>query len=134
METTGPRLFRILLEVSDTASAAAFYAKLLAVPGRAIFGGRQYYDCGDVILGFVDVSTTGREPRPTPQPISFAVNDLVEVHSRAAELGCLSSEDVHTASGGQIGVRPWGERSFYATDPFGNVLCFVDGETLFTGR
>ncbi len=43
METTGPRLFRILLEVSDTASAAAFYAKLLAVPGREIFGGRQYY-------------------------------------------------------------------------------------------
>jgi hypothetical protein len=41
---------------------------------------------------------------------------------------------VHTASGGQIGVRPWGERSFYATDPFGNLLCFVDGETLFTGR
>jgi len=30
--------------------------------------------------------------------------------------------------------RPWGERSFYAVDPFGNPLCFVDQKTLFTGR
>ena len=26
-----------------------------------------------------------------------------------------------------------GERSFYARDPFGNGLCFVDENTLFTG-
>jgi hypothetical protein len=31
-------------------------------------------------------------------------------------------------------VRPWGERCFYAFDPFGNGLCFVDETTLFTGR
>ena len=31
-------------------------------------------------------------------------------------------------------VRPWGERSFYAFDPFGNGLCFVDETTVFTGR
>lgn len=134
METTGPRLFRVLLEVSDIASAVAFYSALLAVPGHPIHGGRHYYDCGDVILGFVDVSPASREPRPTPQHLYFAVTNLEEVHSRAAELGCLSSEDVHSASGGQMSVRPWGERSFYATDPFGNVLCFVDAETLFTGR
>jgi hypothetical protein len=29
--------------------------------------------------------------------------------------------------------RPWGERSFYAVDPFGNRLCFVAGDTVFTG-
>ena len=40
----------------------------------------------------------------------------------------------HGESGGDIVVRPWGERSFYAADPFGNGLCFVDEKTLFTGR
>jgi uncharacterized glyoxalase superfamily protein PhnB len=34
----------------------------------------------------------------------------------------------------EIEIRPWGERSFYARDPFGNPLCFVDETTLFTGE
>lgn len=33
---------------------------------------------------------------------------------------------------GQIARRPWGERSFYMHDPFGNPLCFVDEKTTFT--
>jgi len=33
-----------------------------------------------------------------------------------------------------IEVRPWGERSFYARDPFENPICFVDSQTLFTGE
>jgi hypothetical protein len=49
-------------------------------------------------------------------------------------LKCLSSEDVHGESGCKVAVRPWGERSFYADDPFGNGLCFVDAQTVFTGR
>ena len=31
-----------------------------------------------------------------------------------------------------VAVQPWGERSFYCADPFGNKLCFVDSATLFT--
>jgi hypothetical protein len=62
MRPTQPRLFRVLLEVSDMASAVAFYSALLALPGRPIFGGRHYFDCGEVILGFVDVSPAGQEP------------------------------------------------------------------------
>jgi uncharacterized glyoxalase superfamily protein PhnB len=34
---------------------------------------------------------------------------------------------------GQIADRPWGERSFYVADPFGNPVCFVSRETVFTG-
>jgi hypothetical protein len=49
-------------------------------------------------------------------------------------LDCLSDDDVHGASAGEIVVRPWGERSFYAEDLWGNGLCFVDDKTLFTGR
>jgi hypothetical protein len=57
------------------------------------------------------------------------------VYRRAHALGRLSTE---TGDGnlpmGQIATRPWGERSFYLHDPFGNPLCFVDSRTLFTGR
>ncbi len=31
-----------------------------------------------------------------------------------------------------IETQPWGERSFYCSDPFGNKLCFVADGTLFT--
>ena len=35
---------------------------------------------------------------------------------------------------GDITVKPWGERSFYVEDPWGNGICFVDETTRFTGR
>jgi hypothetical protein len=63
------------------------------------------------------------------------VPDLEAVYARAQGLGGLSPA---TGDGalpmGRIAQRPWGERSFYMTDPFGNPLCFVDESTLFTGR
>jgi hypothetical protein len=34
----------------------------------------------------------------------------------------------------RIRKRPWGEKSFYARDPFGNPICFVDEKTVFTGK
>ena len=41
------------------------------------------------------------------------------------------------AAGGLLdsGIRtmPWGERTFYARDPFGSRICFVDESTLFEG-
>jgi hypothetical protein len=40
----------------------------------------------------------------------------------------------HDESAGEILTRPWGERSFYAEDPYGNLLCFVDERTVFTGN
>jgi hypothetical protein len=49
-------------------------------------------------------------------------------------LKCLSKEKVHGESAAKILVRPWGEKSFYAEDPWGNGLCFVDEKTLFTGK
>ena len=30
-------------------------------------------------------------------------------------------------------MRPWGERSFYAEDPWGNPPCFVEERTVYTG-
>jgi hypothetical protein len=133
--TNAPALFRLILQVDDLDRASEFYAKLLDDPGRRIpRASRHYIDCGPVILALVDVTAGGEEPKPIPDKIYFAVADLEKVYARATELGCLSSEDVHGESAGEIVVRPWGERSFYAHDPWNNGLCFVDEKTLFTGR
>jgi len=130
-----PSLFRIILQVSDLDHAADFYAKLLDDPGRRIpRASRHYVDCGPVILALVDVTAGGEEAKPLPDKIYFAVDNLEEVHARASDMGCLSSDDVHGDIAGEIVVRPWGERSFYVKDPWGNGLCFVDSQTLFTGR
>jgi catechol-2,3-dioxygenase len=127
-------LYRIILQVSDLEQAAEFYTKLLEDPGRRIpRASRHYFDCGPVILALVD-PTAESEAKPLPDFIYFSVNDLEQVHARATELNCLAEAGVHGAASGDIVVRPWGERSFYVNDPWGNGLCFVDDETLFTGR
>jgi hypothetical protein len=129
------KLFRIILQVDDLAKAAEFYAKLLNDPGRNIpRASRHYIDCGPVILALVDVAAGGDKAKPLPDYIYFAVSDLEGAHARAKELKCLSTDDVHGESAADIVVRPWGERSFYVADPWGNGLCFVDEKTLFTGR
>jgi hypothetical protein len=87
-----------------------------------------------VILALLDVSTSQKIPEPLPDDLYVAVSDIEDVYERAKELGCLWAGDVHGESGAEIRVRPWGERSFYAVDPFGNGICFVDERTLFTGR
>ena len=130
-----PRLFRIIVPVNDLAVAVPFYASLLGDPGFRVSGGRHYFPCGDVIVALYDPKGDGddRTPHPNFDHIYFAVDDLEAVHARAAELGALS-----TATGdggmamGEIARRPWGERSFYLADPFGNPLCFVDARSLFT--
>jgi uncharacterized glyoxalase superfamily protein PhnB len=131
----GAKLFRVTLQVSDLDQAAAFYAKLLDDPGRRIpRGSRHYFDCGSMILALVDMMAGGLEPKPIPDYIYFAVPDLEAVYERARSLGCLSKDDVHGEQAGEMVIRPWGERSFYADDPWGNGLCFVDEKTLFTGK
>ncbi len=127
------RIFRVSLEVSDSKKANRFYSKLLGIEGRLVGGGRVYFDCGPVILALVDVSATRKKPRPIAQDVYFAVPDVEAYYARAKKLRGLSKEDVHGAPAGAVVVRPWGERSFYAEDPFGNGLCFVDEKTLFIG-
>jgi catechol-2,3-dioxygenase len=128
-------LFRVILQVSDLDRAASFYSDLLNDKGRRIpRGSRHYFDCGAVILALVDVTAGGEEAKPIPDYIYFAVADLQAAYDRARSLNCLSDEDVHGEPAGKIVKRPWGELSFYAADPWGNGLCFVDEQTLFTGK
>jgi len=132
-----PRIFRVLIPAHDLARAVSFYEALLGVKGRPVAEGRVYFDCGSVILGVLDYSSTARDNLPGPaEAIYFAVRDLDRAHARAKKLGCLSKELLHDdpeSPMGEIRVRPWGERSFYAEDPSGNPVCFVDEGTLFKG-
>lgn len=131
-------LYRIVLQVDNLDKAEEFYGTLLGDRGRRIpRGSRHYIDCGPVILALVDVTggdTTDLKPQPTPDYIYFSVPDVEAVYERASELKCLATEDVHGAGAGDLVKRPWGELSFYANDPWGNGLCFVDENTLFTGK
>jgi catechol 2,3-dioxygenase-like lactoylglutathione lyase family enzyme len=121
-------VFRIFIPVSDLEKAVSFYQRLFDVEGRSIRGGRHYFDCGPVILAIVENSGP-----LIADHVYFAVPNLETVFTRVKELDCLESTDVHGSPAGEIVVRPWGERSFYVRDPFGNGLCFVDEQTLFTG-
>jgi len=127
-----PKIFRVTLEVSHLDQAAAFYAKLLASEGKRHPGARHYFDCGGVILAVIDPTQGGLAPTPGPKSLYFAVRDLDAAHARAAELGGLAPFKVHGQPAGEPIKRPWGERSFYVTDPWGNELCFVEEGTLYT--
>jgi extradiol dioxygenase family protein len=125
------RMFRLVLHVGDLAQATDIYSKLLGTPGRSVGGGRVYFDTGSTILALL-VNAEGA-PRPVPEYVYFAVENLDDVHRVASELGVLAGDEVHGEPAGEIRVRPWRERSFYARDPWDNGLCFIDATTLFTG-
>jgi predicted enzyme related to lactoylglutathione lyase len=129
------RLYRTILPADDIDRAAQFYRALLEQDGRRISPGRHYFGVGGVILAIVSPMSDGDgvQPRPNFDHVYFAVDDLDDAYRRAERLGGLSTEigDGHLPMG-QIARRPWGERSFYMHDPFGNPLCFVDATTLFT--
>jgi len=127
-----PKLFRVTVEVANLDEAATFYAKLLGTDGKRHPGARHYFDCGGVILAVLDVSQGGMSPTPGPKSLYFAVKDLDAVHGRAASLEALAPYKVHGQAAGQPIERPWGERSFYVVDKWGNDLCFVEEGTLYT--
>jgi catechol 2,3-dioxygenase-like lactoylglutathione lyase family enzyme len=130
-------LFRIIVPVTSIEDATRFYREVLDQPGRRVSPGRQYFDCGGTILACYDPRADGDDgdAHPLPEPIYLAVDDLDHTFARVkAAGGALSSESVPGVGPvGAIADRPWGERSFYVTDPFGNPLCFVARGTEFTG-
>ena len=129
---TDPRLFRVTIEVADLERATDLYRDLLGMDGVRHRGARHYFDCGGVIVAVLDPTQGGLTPTVGPKSLYFAVRDLDAVHDRAAALGALAPYKVHGESAGNISRRPWGERSFYVTDPWGNELCFVQEGTLYS--
>ena len=131
-KTEIPRIFRVTIEVADLEEATKFYSALLNVPGKRHPGARHYFECDGVILAVLDVSKGGMKPTIGPKSLYFAVDDVQTVHDRAAKLKALAPYKVHGEPASEVIKRPWGERSFYATDPWGNELCFVEEGTLYT--
>ena len=126
-----PKLFRVTLEVADLERATQLYAALFGLDGQRYPGARHYFDCGGVIVAVLDVSRGGMPPTPGPKSLYFAVDDLDAVHARADQLGVLAPYQVHGEPASAVITRPWGERSFYVVDPWGNDLCFVEDGTLY---
>lgn len=131
-KTNTARIFRVTLEVAELEAAAKFYSSLLDEPGKRHPGARHYYNCGGVILAVLDVSQGGTRPTPGPKSLYLAVDNLEAVHKRATKLNALAPFSVHGEPAAEMIERPWGERSFYVTDPWGNELCFVEEGTLYT--
>ena len=124
---TPARLFRVILPVSNVDLAAEYYGAVLQQPGARVSPGRHYFACGGVILACFDPRADGDpwDALPNPDHAYFAVSDLEAWYERVA-----ARVDGTVLKG--IERYPWGERSFYCIDPFGNKLCFVDDQTLFT--
>jgi predicted enzyme related to lactoylglutathione lyase len=134
---TTPRVFRVLLPARNLARSRRFYERLLGTSGREVAPGRVYFDCGSVILGILDYSRVAASKRPRPvEAVYFATPDVRSTYRRARTLGCLARGLLHgdrRSPLGKVVRRPWGELSFYAQDPSGNPLCFVETGTEFTG-
>ena len=129
-KNTALRLYRIILPVRDIEAAAAFYAAIFQVAGERVSPGRHYFKCGDVILAIYDPDPDGDGPAEgwhfhENQYIYFAVPDLEAMRKRIAAAGGKLLTEIED--------MPWGERIFYAEDPQGCRLSFVDETTLFTG-
>jgi catechol 2,3-dioxygenase-like lactoylglutathione lyase family enzyme len=131
MKPSKPRLFRVIVPVGNIERAARFYRALLADAGQRVSPGRHYFDCGGTILACYDPRADGDafDARANQEHLYLAVDDLERVLEQAR--GACDVEGGRVDD--RIETRPWGERSFYMTDPFGNPLCFVDGGTVFTG-
>lgn len=123
-----PTLFRVILPVTDISKAEAFYRLVLGISGKRVSRGRHYFDCGGTILACYDPRADGDavDLPPNPEYVYFAVSDLEAAFGRAQKAGCKELDAA-------ISTRPWGERSFYARDPSGNPICFVDEKTAFRG-
>lgn len=118
-------LFRIALPVGDIERATRFYQQVFGLPGRRVATGRHYFECGGIILACFDASasTTDGYQRDHAEHVCFSLRDLEAAYERVAAATPSWIEPAIT-------TRPSGERSFYAKDPFGNPLCFVDEQTV----
>ncbi|MDT7805371.1 MAG: hypothetical protein QOI78_8804 [Actinomycetota bacterium] len=125
---SGPRVFRLIQPVDDIETAVAFYGRVLGDAGERIALNRHYFTCGSVVLACVEAPLERREPRPAKDPriVYLAVDDVEATFEQVRAAGPRWIDD-------GIATQFWGERSFYADDPFGNPLCFVQEDTLYLG-
>jgi len=131
------RLYRVPVPVSDIEAAQRFYETVLGTPGQRVSPGRHYFDCQGTIPACFDPQADGDgyAAKPNPEALYLAVSDLAETFEACGKAGAQFAEGAPPGVGplGEIVTRPWGEESFYVADPFGNRLCFVRSDSIFTG-
>lgn len=124
------RAFRIAVPASDLDRSRAFFEHVLGLPADDTVPTRLYFHCDGFIVALIDWAVENHgEPspvRPLPDHLYFATDDLEATLDRAVEAGATIDSPIET--------QPWGERSFYCSDPDRHPLCFVDQTTLFLGR
>jgi predicted enzyme related to lactoylglutathione lyase len=125
---TAPELFRAVVPVSDIEAAVAYYERVMDCAGEWVGAGRVYFHGPGAILVCWDAAREGDGTYPGPNHghLYFAVDDLDACFERARAAGGAWLE-------GGPALRAWGERSFYARDPSGNRICFVDASTRYLG-
>lgn len=125
-----PRLYRVILPVSNIDVAANFYGHIFDDAGERVSSGRHYFDCNGVILACYCPSADGDDLGDgwlfhENQYLYFSVPDLEILRDRIEEAGGRNLTEIER--------MPWGETMFYAVDPLGSRLSFVNSDTLFTG-
>jgi predicted enzyme related to lactoylglutathione lyase len=123
-------LYRVIAPVKDIEIATHFYSEVLEASGERVSPGRHYFDCGGTIFACYDPAADGDGvgegwSHHFNQYLYFSVTDLDSVFDRVIRAGGEIVEKIET--------MPWGERMFYAKDPFGNPISFVDQKTVFRG-
>lgn len=123
-------LYRVILPVNNIDLAEKFYSVVLKDSGERVSPGRHYFECGGTILACYDPvadedGVGDGWQHHFNQYLYFSVPDLDE----AFEILKKAGGEVKTG----INTMPWGEKMFYAKDPFGNPISFVAEETLFQG-
>jgi catechol 2,3-dioxygenase-like lactoylglutathione lyase family enzyme len=129
--TVAMRLFRVILPVEDIEQATRFYRAILSDEGERVSSGRHYFDCDGVLLALWDPCADGDPefPGPNPAHIYLSTHEPLEtVRQRAIGAGAVPDPQR-----GSITRQPWGERSFYVSDPWGNPVCIVEYGTEYRG-
>ena len=129
------KLYRVIVPVKDIEEAARFYSAVLDEPGIRVSGGRHYFGslekAGAILACYSprddgDGPQYGEDWQQHPQQYAyFSSDNLEDVRARCIEAGANDVTD--------ICKMPWGETMFYALDPFGNPISFVESGTEFTG-
>jgi predicted enzyme related to lactoylglutathione lyase len=120
------RLVRVLIRVPEIEGAAAFYEQVLGVSGRRVSPGRHHLALGDIEVVCYDPAADGdlhdTAQSPSLWQLYVAADEIESVLNRVeCAMGHVEQP---------ISTKPWGERSFYACDPFGNRLCFIEASSL----
>lgn len=116
--------------MGDIERAADFYSAVLNQPGEQVSPGRYYFECGGAILACYDTQADGDRRGAgwrfhQNQYLYLAVENLEAAYERVQRAGGTIEAPIE--------IRPSAERLFYAYDPFGTPVSFVQNSTVFRG-